>query len=65
MKYEYIVHYPNSATPVKSFKLMRDARAFSDSLVLAQMEQHRITIPCIKRKPVLKGNTNGQTRTTA
>ena len=69
-RFNYIVCYPNSTSPVASFKTMKAAKAHSDQLVDDQMFQYqffgnKVYLPIIKRELILKGNTNGQTRTTS
>lgn len=69
-RYKFIVCYPNSTSPVASFKTLKAARAHSDKLVEEQMFEYqffgnKVYIPFIKRELILKGNTNEQKRTTA
>jgi hypothetical protein len=54
MKYKYIVSYPNSQTPVGTFKTMKAARTHSQKIVDAQMFDYqffgsKIYLPLIKR----------------
>jgi hypothetical protein len=69
-RYKFIVCFPNSSTPVATFKTLKAAKAHSDQLVDDQMFQYqffgnKVYLPFIKRELILKGNTNGQTRTTS
>ena len=62
MRYKYIVNFPNSTTPVASFRTMKAARAHSDKIVEDQLFEHqffgnKVYLPLIKRQQVLKGNT--------
>lgn len=62
MRYKYIVNFPNSTTPVASFRTMKAARAHSSKLVDEQMFEHqffgnKVYLPLIKRQQALKGNT--------
>lgn len=62
MRYSYTVYFPNSITAVATFKTMKAAKAHSDSLLgdqifNYQMFGEKIYFPCIKRHPLLKGNT--------
>ena len=64
MRYKYIVNWPNSITPVASFRTMKAARAHSEKIVADQGFDHqffgtKVYLPLIKRQPILKGNTNG------
>ena len=56
MRYKYTVYYPNSATPVATFKTLKAAKAHCDALVEAQAFETVTYIPCIKQHPLLKGN---------
>jgi hypothetical protein len=69
-RYKFIVCFPNSSTPVATFKTLKAAKAHSDQLVDDQMFQYqffgnKVYLPFIKRELILKGNTNGQKSTTA
>ena len=69
-RFKYIVCYPNSTSPVASFKTLKAARAHSDKIVDDQLFEHqffgnKVYLPLIKRELILKGNTNGQTTTTS
>lgn len=60
-RYKYIVCYPNSTSPVASFKTMKAARAHSDKIVETQLFEHqffgnKVYLPLIKRHLILKGN---------
>jgi len=62
MRYKYIVNWPNSITPVASFRTMKAARAHSAKLLDDQAFDHqffgtKVYLPLIKRQPILKGNT--------
>lgn len=57
MRYKYAVYYPNSATLVATFKTLKAAKALCDALVEDQTFEPVTHIPCIKRHPLLKGNT--------
>ena len=61
MRYKYIVNWPNSITPVASFRTMKAARAHSDKIVEDQLFEHqffgnKVYLPLIKRHLILKGN---------
>ena len=60
MRYKYIVNFPDSQTPVATFKTMKAARAHSEKIVDDQMFTAffgaRVYLPMIKRQPILKGN---------
>ena len=61
MRYKYIVNWPNSITPVASFRTMKAARAHSDKIVDDQLFEHqffgnKVYLPLIKRHLILKGN---------
>jgi len=61
-RFKYIVCYPNSTSPVASFKTLKAARAHSDKIVEDQMFEHqffgnKVYLPFIKRELILKGNT--------
>lgn len=61
-RYKYIVCYPNSTSPVASFKTLKAAKAHSDKIVDDQMFEYqflgnKVYLPLIKRELVLKGNT--------
>ena len=61
-RFKYIVCYPNSTSPVASFKTMKAARAHSDKIVEDQLFEHqffgnKVYLPLIKRELILKGNT--------
>lgn len=63
MRHAYTVYFPNSLTAVTTFKTLKAAKAHHDSLLgdqifNYQMFGEKIYFPCIKRHPVLKGNTN-------
>ena len=63
-RYKFIVCYPNSTSPVASFKTMKAARAHSAKILDDQAFDHqffgtKIYLPLIKRELILKGNTNG------
>ena len=54
MKYKYIVSYPNSQTPVGTFKTMKAARALSQKIVDSQLFDYqffgsKIYLPLIKK----------------
>jgi len=60
-RYKFIVCYPNSTSPVASFKTLKAARAHSDKLVEEQMFEYqffgnKVYLPFIKREQLLKGN---------
>ena len=62
-RYKFIVCYPNSTSPVATFKTLKAARAHSDKLVETQLFEHqffgnKVYLPFIKRELILKGNTN-------
>jgi hypothetical protein len=62
MRYNYVVNFPNSITPVATFKTMKAAKAHSDKLIDDQLFEHqffgtKFYLPLIKRQPLLKGNT--------
>jgi hypothetical protein len=61
MRYNYVVNFPNSITPVATFKTMKAARAHSDKLIDDQLFEHqffgtKVYLPLIKRQQLLKGN---------
>lgn len=61
-RYKYIVCYPNSTSPVASFKTLKAAKAHSEKIVDDQMFEYqflgnKVYLPLIKRELVLKGNT--------
>jgi hypothetical protein len=61
MRYKYIVNWPNSITPVASFRTMKAARAHSAKLIDDQAFDHqffgtKVYLPLIKRQQLLKGN---------
>jgi hypothetical protein len=54
MKYKYIVNFPNSQTPVKTFRTIKAAREYSQKLVDSQVFDYqffgaKIYLPLIKR----------------
>ena len=60
-RFNYIVCYPNSTSPVASFKTLKAARAHSDKIVDDQLFEHqffgnKVYLPIIKRELILKGN---------
>ena len=62
MRYNYTVYYPNSATPVATFKTLKAAKAHSDKIVDDQLFEYqflgnKVYLPLIKRELILKGNT--------
>jgi len=70
MRYNYVVNFPNSSTPVASFKTLKAAKAHSDKLIDDQLFEHqffgnKVYLPLIKRQPILKGNKHEQNSTTA
>lgn len=69
-RFKYIVCYPNSNSRVGSFKTLKAAKECSDKIIDDQMFEYqflgnKVYLPLIKRELILKGNTNGQTRTTS
>ena len=61
-RFKYSVCYPNSTSPVASFKTMKAARAHSDKIVEDQLFEHqffgnKVYLPLIQRELILKGNT--------
>ena len=54
MKCKYIVNFPNSQTPVKTFRTIKAAREYSQKLVDSQVFDYqffgaKIYLPLIKR----------------
>ena len=69
-RFKYIVCFPNSTSPVATFKTLKAAKAHSDQLVDDQMFQYqffgnKVYLPSIKRELILKGNKHEQNSTTA
>jgi hypothetical protein len=65
MRYEYLICHPNSGTVFTTAKTMKEAKLICNGIkrnesFLYQWFGEPMHIPCIKRRPILKGNKHEQ-----